>query len=68
MDYAYDFLSVYWPGALVAIPAIGACWVCFIKIAKLTPNKKDDAVVDRIEKDSLGKRVSDFLKSKSPIK
>lgn len=68
MDYLIDVvIGQYWPAGLVVVPVIAGIWVGFKKIAKFTPTKADDKIVEDIESNPVGKKVSEYLEKKSPV-
>lgn len=70
MENVYiDFAIQQWPWLASAVAALAVLWVAFVKISKLTTwTKKDDEIVEMVEKNSIGKRISAYLKRISPLK
>lgn len=63
-----ELLLAYWPAGVIVLPVIGAIWVGFKKYAKYSKTEVDDEIVEAVEKDPIGKRVSAYFQDKSPLK
>lgn len=56
-----EFLSKY-PSINYVLLTLGSLVVIMSVVVKLTPSKKDDAILDKVESNAFGKKVLEFLK------
>jgi len=54
-------LILQYPKLGLALGIVGSLCVIMTVIAPLTPSKKDDELIDSIQKSSIGKKIWDFL-------
>ena len=66
MEEILTFINQY-PKVVMGLNVIGSLVIIMTVIAPLTPTKKDDEILDKVEKSSILKAVVDFLKRFSLI-
>jgi len=60
MDYMIDLGIAYYPQVGIGLAILAVIYGGAKAIAKITPTKKDDKIVEKLEKAGIGKFLSRF--------